>query len=81
VRGVEGNEFVEESECRVGGFVGMNGGEAEPGVVIDCDVQVLPTGLALGLAPTVAGDAVSRPDDSTQPLMSTCTSSPGAQRS
>ncbi len=58
VRAVEADELVEEGERRVGRLVGVDGGEAEPGVVVDRHEQVLPAG-ALGSPRTIAGDAVA----------------------
>ena len=45
----------------------MDGGEAEPGVVVDRHVQVLPAG-ALGSSRAIAGDAMAGPHDPAQLL-------------
>jgi hypothetical protein len=53
----------EEGERGVGGLVGVDGGEAEPGRIIDENEQVLPAGLAPRSFRAVAGNAMPRLDD------------------
>jgi hypothetical protein len=67
VRRVEADELVEEAKRGVGGLVGMDSCEAEAGVVVDRDVQVLPAGT-LGSPRAIASDAVAGPHDPAQLL-------------
>jgi hypothetical protein len=68
VAAVEADELVQERGRAVACFVAVDGGEAEPGAVVDSDEQVLPAGLPFLLASAVAGDAVARFQDPAQLL-------------
>ena len=67
MRGVEADELVEEAKRRVGRLVGIDGCEAEAGVVVDRDVQVLPAGT-VGSSRAITGDSMAGPYDPAQLL-------------
>ena len=52
----EGQGGVEEGDGTAGGFVGEELGEGEAGVIVNGDVEELPTGAAGVVALAVAGD-------------------------
>jgi len=55
----EGQSGVEESDGTVGALVGEDLGESQTGVIVDGDVQELPTGAADVVALAIAGDAMA----------------------
>jgi len=57
----------EEAQCRAVALVGQDRCEGEPGVVLDGDMQVLPTGTT-AFAGAVAMNAMTRLDDAGQSL-------------
>src|SRR5262249_52817637 len=65
---VEADELGEEGGRAVGRLVGVHAREAEPGVIVDRDEQVLPAGLALGLTTTIAGNAMPGLEDAAELL-------------
>jgi hypothetical protein len=59
----EGERGVEESDGAGGGLVWEELGESEAGMIVDGDVEELPTGAADMIVLRIAGDAVARADD------------------
>jgi hypothetical protein len=68
VSAVEADDLVEECEGRVGGLVGVDRREAEPGAIVDRHEQVLPACPAGGSHRAIAGDAVAGLDDPSELL-------------
>jgi hypothetical protein len=59
----EGEGGVEESDGAGGGLIWEELGEREAGMIVDGDVEELPTGAADMIVLRIAGDAMARADD------------------